>query len=115
MGVTGALSSGDVTVRVSGDAEGGTPTSFAGEALGQSQIEGRADRPADPRGASGGRAPTPYLTVSAGALRQWHEGNVHVETGHVVQGGAGLRYGCLTRPRAEGPHGSAGGRRPRSA
>jgi hypothetical protein len=96
IGVTGALLSGDVTVRVSGDAEGGTPTSFSGEGMGQSQVEGRADVLLARWRFWKARA-TPYLTVSAGALRQWHEGNVHVDTGTIVQGGAGLRYGVLTR------------------
>lgn len=98
VGVTGTLSSGDVTVRISGDAEGGTPTSFAGEVLGQSQIEGRADLLLTRWRFWRARA-TPYLMVSAGAIRQWHEGRVHVDTGTVVQGGAGVRYGFFTRAR----------------
>jgi hypothetical protein len=98
VGVTGALASGDVKVRVSADVEGGTPGSFAGEPLGQSLVEGRADVLMTRWRFWKARA-TPYLTVSGGGLRQWHDGNLHVDTGTIIQGGAGLRYGVFTRAR----------------
>ncbi len=96
VGVTGSWLSGDVAVRLAGETEGGTPTAFTGEVLGQGQLEGRADVLLT-RWRFWGRRATPYVTASAGALRQWHEGRVHVDTGTIVQGGAGLRYGWLTR------------------
>lgn len=96
VGVTGSWLSGDVAVRLGGDTEGGTPSSFTGEVLGQGQLEGRADVLLTGWRFWRRRA-TPYVTASAGALRQWHEGRVHVDMGTIVQGGAGLRYGLLTR------------------
>jgi hypothetical protein len=96
LGIAGGVSKGDVTVSVSGDTEGGASASFAGESLGQSQIEGRADVVV-PRWSFWRDRLTPYAMFSAGVLRHWHGDNALIESGSVIQGGGGLRYGLFTR------------------
>ncbi len=97
VGVSGALARGDVRVQVSGDAEGGPSLAFAGEPLGQALIEGRVDVLITRLRAWQGRL-IPYGTVSGGVLRHWHDGNVIIETGSVLQAGAGVRYRLVNRP-----------------
>jgi hypothetical protein len=99
VGVSGALARGDVRVRIAGDAEGGPSPSFAGETLGQALVEGRVDVLVTRLQAWQGRL-TPYGTVSGGLLRHWHTGNVIIETGSVIQAGAGIRYNLANRPKA---------------
>ena len=99
VGVSGALARGNVSVQIAGDAEDGSSPSFAGETLGQALIEGRVDVLVTRLQAWQGRL-TPYATVSGGVLRHWHEGNVIIETGSVVQAGAGIRYSLAHRPKA---------------
>jgi hypothetical protein len=97
VGVSGALAWGDVRVQVAGDAESGPVPEFAGEPLGQALIEGRVDVLITRLRAWHGRL-VPYGTVSGGMLRHWHDGNVIIETGSVLQAGAGVRYRLVHRP-----------------
>jgi hypothetical protein len=98
VGVSGALGRGDVTVKVGGDAEDGNAATFAGETLGQGFLEGRLDVILTRFQFWKARL-TPYATASAGVLRNWHQGNVLIESGQVIQAGGGLRLGLLNRPR----------------
>lgn len=97
LGVSGALARGDVRVQVAGDAEGGPVPEFMGERLGQALIEGRVDVLVTRLRAWQGRL-VPYGTISGGMLRHWHDGNVIIETGSVLQAGAGVRYRLVHRP-----------------
>jgi hypothetical protein len=95
--LSGALLVGDVQVSLSHDAEAAPAMSFAGERLGHTQLEGRVDLLATRLRFWNTRA-LPYLTASAGALWQWHEDNVLVETGQVFELGGGVRFSLARRP-----------------
>ena len=97
LGASGGVQHGTVRVDVSGDAERAQVTGFDGEPLGQALIEGRADMLFPSLRTWGGRL-VPYAMASGGWLRQWHEGNVLVENGRVLQAGAGVRIGLSARP-----------------
>jgi hypothetical protein len=95
--LSGAVLVGDVRVSLGHDAEGARAISFAGERLGHTQIEGRVDVLATRLRFWRARA-LPYVTASAGALWQWHEDNVLIQTGQSFQLGGGVRVSLAHRP-----------------
>lgn len=98
-GIAGEASQGDITVRIDGDSEGAPALRFAGEVFAQAKVGARVDVLVPRLGFWGGRV-TPHVAAFAGILRQWHQGNVLVETGRVYEGGAGVRVLFARRPAA---------------
>jgi hypothetical protein len=101
-GVSAAVQRGDVRVRISGDTEAANTVSFTGEPLGQALIQGRLDLLA-PSWRLWHKRLTPYAAVSGGYLRQWHEGNAIIETGSVIEAGAGVRWLPARKGKRSGP------------
>jgi hypothetical protein len=97
MSVATGLGRSDVSVAVSGDAEGAPNSAFAGETLLQWSLEGRVDV-SPPRWIVGGGRVRPYLMGSGGILRQYHGPRVSHESGALIQAGGGIRYGLRRRP-----------------
>lgn len=100
-GVVASIATGlalsEVSVAVSGDAEGAPNSAFSGETLLQWTVEGRVDVLLTRWIVGGGRV-RPYLMGSGGILRQYHNPRVSHESGALIQAGGGIRYGLRRRP-----------------
>lgn len=96
-GLIAEASRGDVQVRIDGDREGAAAVRFAGESFSQVKAGGRVDVVWPRPRFAGGRV-TPHASLFAGVLRQWHQGNVLIDTGRVYEGGAGVRIALARRP-----------------
>lgn len=97
-GILGSVSLGDIRVVIGADAEGARPPAFTGERLGQASVEARIDLLATRWTAWRGRL-VPYGMVSGGVFRQWHDDRLLIDTGSLIQAGAGARYDLARRPR----------------